>query len=95
MPSYQVICISKPDANSSHEEITHIGFFYSPVYPKQIITVEEAIKRIDANLLEFYVSTPSVTTFIKVERPIGKRAYIRTVPDHTEKDNLLNLPMLM
>jgi hypothetical protein len=92
MPSYQVICITKPNANSSHEHITHIGFFSSPVHPTQIITVEEAIKRIDANLLEFYVSTPSVTTFIKVERPIGKKAYIRTVPDHTEKDNLLNLP---
>ncbi|UEG52603.1 DUF3892 domain-containing protein [Mucilaginibacter daejeonensis] len=90
MASYQVVCITKPNAQSSHEHITHIG--YDTLFKRGIITVEEAIKRIEANSREFYVETPAGSAYVKVERPEGRRPYIRTVPDHTEKDNLLNLP---
>jgi len=92
MASYQVICITKPNVNSSNEHITHIGYYESALKPKVIIGVEEAIKRIDENSYEFYVSTPAGTAYVKVEKPFGRRPYIRTVPDRTEKDNLLNLP---
>lgn len=91
MASYRVVCITKPDVNSSTEHITEIGYYESAFKPKVTISTEEAIKRIDANSSEFYVSTPQGTAYVKVERPIGRRAYIRTVPDRTEKDNLLSL----
>ncbi|MGN7986137.1 DUF3892 domain-containing protein [Pedobacter sp. 22226] len=92
MASYQVICITKPDVNSTHEHITEIGYRESALRPKVTISVEEAIKRVDANAFEFYVSTSQGTAYVKVERPSGRRAYIRTEPDETKKDNLLNLP---
>ncbi|KQC01762.1 DUF3892 domain-containing protein [Pedobacter sp. Hv1] len=92
MASYRVVCITKPDVQSSNEHITRIGYYESALRPKVIITVEEAIQRIDRNSTEFYVSTPAGTAYVKVERPNGRRPYIRTVPDRTEKDNLLSLP---
>lgn len=92
MASYQVVCITKPDVNSTNEHITEIGYKESALRPKVIISVEDAIKRIDGNSYEFYVSTPQGTAYVKVERPAGRRAYIRTVPDRTQKDNLLSLP---
>jgi len=92
MASYRVVCITKPDVNSSHEHITQIGYYESVLRPKVTISIEEAINRIDRNSLEFYVSSPVGTAYVKVERPIGRRAYIRTVPDRTQKDNLLSLP---
>ncbi|QNK60991.1 DUF3892 domain-containing protein [Pedobacter sp. PAMC26386] len=92
MASYQVICITKPNVNSSHEHITHIGYYESSLKPKVTITVSEAIKRIDANSVEFYVSAGSSKADVKVERPAGRNAFIKTIPDHTQKDNLLKLP---
>lgn len=91
MASYQVICIIKPNVNSSHEHITDIGY-YDSNSKKVIIPVSDAIKRIDLNEKEFYVKTGNDTAYVKVERPSGGRsAYIRTVPDSTKKDNLLSL----
>jgi hypothetical protein len=92
MASYQVVCITKPDPSSTHEHITHIGYYESAFRPRVIITVADAIKRIDANSKEFYVSVPQGTAYVTVVRPIGRNPYIKTVPDNTGKDNLLKLP---
>lgn len=92
MASYRVVCITKPNVHSASEHITHIGYYESVFKPKVIITVEEAIRRITLNSTEFYVSTPVGTAYVKIERPLGRRAYIRTIPDRTDKDNLLSLP---
>lgn len=91
MASYEVICITKPHPTSSHEHITHIGYDESIYRPRVIITVSDAIKRIDANPKEFYVSTPQGTAYVEVVRPIGRNPYIKSIPDRTQKDNLLSL----
>lgn len=90
MANYQVICIIKPNVNSTHEHITEIGY-YDSNSKKITITVDEVIKRIESNTDQFYVSTPVGTAHVKVERPTGRKAYIRTIPDSTNKDNLLKL----
>ena len=92
MASYQVICITKPHPTSTHEHITHIGYIESVFVPKKIIPVAEAIRRIDLNALEFYVSTAAGSTYVEVVRPYGRDPYIKTIADRTQKDNLLNLP---
>ncbi|MBB5635312.1 putative FlaG/YvyC family protein [Pedobacter cryoconitis] len=91
MASFKVICITKPNVNSSHEHITHIGYYDSNL-KKVIITVKDAIKRIDANSLEFYVQTGSDKAYVKVVRVQGHEAFIKTIPDNTKRDNLLSLP---
>ena len=86
----QITCITKPDPHNSHEAITHVGGvgasgtgFY--------ITRQECAGDI-VNRQNTY--------FVRVgQNRIGVEAYqrhsvwyIKTRPDHTQKDNLLNLP---
>jgi hypothetical protein len=92
MASYQVICITKPHPTSSHEHITHIGYYESLSRPRIIITVEDAIRRIDHNKWEFYVSAQQGTAYVEVVRLPNRRPFIKTIPDRTQKDNLLTLP---
>jgi len=89
MASYQVFCITKPNVNSTHEHITHIGYYDDKT--KVIIPVKTAIKRIDANPSEFYVQVGKEKAFMIVVRAKGHDPYIKTIPDSTEKDNLLSL----
>ena len=91
MPRYKVVCIAKPRAKFSHRGITHIEYFESEKNPKVIITVGEAIRRIDKNNLEFYISTSKGSLYLVVVRPFGLTPYIKTTPDRTKKDNLLSL----
>lgn len=77
MASYRVTCITKPHPSSSHEHMTHIGYHESHIRPKVIITVAEAIRRIDLNPLEFYVSSGQATAHVEVVRPIGRNPYIK------------------
>ena len=91
MANYQVVCITKPNSDSTHEHITDIGYYESSLKPNVNISVEEVIRRIEANIDQFYVSTSVGTAYVKVERPHNRRAYIRTIPDRTDKDNLLKL----
>jgi hypothetical protein len=91
MATYKIICIHKPDVNSTHEHITHIGYLDANGN-RTIITVEDAIRRIDINSKEFYVDSPFGTAYVEVARHLGHRPYIKTYPDRTQKDNLLSLP---
>lgn len=90
MASYRVVCITKPNVNSSHEHITEIGYYESALNPKRIISVDEAIRRIKLNKWEFYVSTASGTAYVEAY-PHGAEKYIKTIPDSTTRDNLLKL----
>jgi len=91
MASYQILCITKPDVNSTHEHITYVGYYDPTARTRVVITVSDAVKRIDANSVEFYVSVPQATAYVTVVRPVGRDPYIKTVPDYTGKDNLLKL----
>lgn len=91
MANYRVVCITKPNVDSSHEHITHIGYYESISKPKVIITVADAIKRIKADPNEFYVIAETRKAYLEVERPIGHNPFIKTIPDSTKKDNLLKL----
>lgn len=89
MASYQVYCITKPNINSSHEHITHIGYYDDRT--KVIIPVKAAIRRIEANPSEFYVQVGNEKAFVTVVRTEDRDPYIKTIPDGNKKDNLLSL----
>lgn len=91
MPTYQVICITKANAAATHENITHIGYYEPALRSRVIISVAEAISRIDANSKEFYISVPQATAYISVVKPEAGKPYIKTMPDSTGADNLLKL----
>jgi hypothetical protein len=89
MPSkeYHVNCIRKPDRQSRHEHITHIG----NTQLAWLLTRESAIRRIDSEEAAFYTidNTTGRKMYIAVVREAGKLPYLRTHADGKFNDNLL------
>ena len=88
--THEVTCITKPNPQVTTAHITHIGYL-SPAGSRIIITVHEAVNRIDANRQEFFIRTVQGSAYLEVVRPTGRDPYLRTVGDDTTTDNLLNL----
>ena len=89
MPEHLVTCINKPNRESRHEHITHIGNLVN----EWRLTREEAIRRIDAKTEAFYTidRTTGAKIYIGVVREVGKNPYLRTHADGKWNDNLLAL----
>lgn len=87
MKEYEVNCVNKPNRNSSHEHITHIGHTSN----KWRLTRESAISRIESKAEAFYTVDRSTgkRIFIGVVREAGKAPYLRTHADGKWNDNLL------
>lgn len=87
MNEYEVNCINKPDRNSQHEHITHIGNTTN----NWRLTRESAIARIDAKTEAYYTvdKTTGKKAYIGVVRVAGKAPYLRTHADGKWNDNLL------
>src|SRR5664280_790423 len=84
---FHVNCIHKPDRQSRHEHITHIGNNQQ----NWLLTREAAIQRIDSGNEAFYTvdATTGKKMYIAVVREPGKAAYLRTHADGKFNDNLL------
>lgn len=89
MADAQVTCITKPNPQSAHEHITHLG---NPT-AKWMWTREQVIASIDAKTNTFYVLDPSngKRADIGVVREAGKHPYLRTYADGQWNNNLLSL----
>ena len=89
MDEFQVSCINKPDRQSTHEHITHIG---NNALDWRM-TREEAIRRIEAKECAFYtLDVFNNKAYVGVVRPGNGRApYLRTYADGKWTDNLLAL----
>jgi hypothetical protein len=87
MNEYQVNCVTKPNRNSPHEHITHIG----NAQGGWRLTREAAIARIESKREAYYTMdrTTGKKVFIGVAREAGKLPYLRTYADGRWNDNLL------
>lgn len=87
MNQYEVNCVQKPNRNSPHEHITHIGHAGG----KWRMTTEAAIARIDAGRDAFYTldTVTKTRVYIGVVREAGKAPYLRTHADGKWNNNLL------
>ena len=85
----QVTCIIKPNRDSTHEHITHIG----NKAEGWNITREVAIQRIDSKEYSYYTIDAFTRTkvYVGVVRPEGRAPYLRTYADGKWNDNLLAL----
>lgn len=85
MSDYEVNCVNKPNRNSQHEHITHIG----NTNGKWRLTRESAISRIEAKTDSFYTvdRTTGKKVYIGVFKEPGKAPYLRT--DGNWNNNLL------
>ncbi|MBO9537353.1 DUF3892 domain-containing protein [Herbaspirillum sp.] len=90
MANCLVTCITKPNVNSPHEHITHVG---NPAWPMKQLTVEDVIQRINSRTDTFYVADwLGNQAMIGVVNPgAGRRPFIRTYADGKWTDNLLAL----
>ena len=85
MSDYEVNCVNKPNRNSQHEHITHIG----NTNGKWRLTRESAISRTEAKTDSFYTvdRTTGKKVYIGVFKEPGKAPYLRT--DGNWNNNLL------
>jgi hypothetical protein len=89
MADRQVTCITKPNINSPHEHITHLGNIAVPWY----LTRAQIVADIDSGIYTYFVrdSLNGKRVDIRVVREVGKAPYLRTVADGRFTDNLLSL----
>ncbi len=87
MSEFEVNCITKPNRESRHEHITHIG----NAGAGWRITREEAIRRIENNKESFYTldRQSGRKVYIGVVREAGRMPFLRTHADGKWNDNLL------
>ena len=87
MNEFEVNCINKPDRDSRHEHITHIGNSIQ----NWRLTRESAIDRIESKKEAFYTVDQYTRkrVYIGVVRETGKAPYLRTHADGKWNDNLL------
>lgn len=89
MADVRVTCIIKPNVNSPHEHITHLG---NPS-GNWIWTREQVIQSIESNTNTFYVIDPASNkrANVGVVRETGRLPYLRTHADGRWNNNLLSL----
>jgi hypothetical protein len=90
MADYQLTCIDKPNLNSPHEHITHVG----NIAGKWKITRELAIRFIESGEHTFHVVDPNngKRAYVGVVRGEGNKApYLKTHADGQYNNNLLSL----
>ena len=92
MSDVQVTCISKPDLQSPHEHITHLGNPQA-LNGGWMWAREQVIASIEAKTNTFFVCDPisGKRAEIGVVRENGKAPYLRTHADGKWNNNLLSL----
>ena len=80
----QITCITKPHPHSDHEAITNVGG--SDFYITRQQCADDTDRVRGSYFVEVRGARTVVTTYVK-----NGAKYIRTKPDYTLRDNLLNL----
>lgn len=91
MSTHQVRCINKRgDRYDAHERISHIGGL-NDNGSRWKLAQEDAIKSIEKNEYQFYVSVNGKSVKVVVAEH-NSRKYLRTESDDYSSNNLLSLP---
>ena len=87
MSDVQVTCIIKPNRESRHEHITHLGG------SNWLWTRDEVIRSIEDKTNTFYVLDPvsRKRSNVGVMRSTGRDPYVKTYADGDWNNNLLSL----
>ncbi|RXK87045.1 DUF3892 domain-containing protein [Filimonas effusa] len=91
MSTHQVSCINKRGNHyDAHERISHIGGLNNSG-SRWKLTEDEAIKSIEENKYQFYVSVNGRSVNVVIAQH-ENRKYLKTESDRYSPNNLLNLP---
>ncbi len=89
MAEYLVTCVTKPNRQSPHEHITHLG---GPAGGGWTRTTPQIINLIENNGDNFYTQDGQKRAYIGVRvNPRTGLKYVQTFADNDWKDNLLSL----
>ena len=91
MADYRIDCINKPDRNSPHEHITHVGGPKPDGSGRWKDTVTNIVRLIEAKTDRFYTSEGGVSAWVLVRTSPAGRKFLQTYADGIWKDNLLAL----
>jgi hypothetical protein len=89
MEYYEIICINKPAADSTYEQISAIGY-QAHDGKAYILSKDEAIEMIKNKEAEFYVQSGNNEIVVKIEDRNGQQ-YLSVPLDNRNRNALLNL----
>ncbi|WP_087003388.1 DUF3892 domain-containing protein [Rhizobium sullae] len=91
MADYRTDCINKPDRNSTHEHITHVGGPQPDGSGRWRDTVPNVVGFIERNTHRFYTKENGVVAWVHVRVSPSGRKYLQTQADGYWSNNLLSL----
>ena len=90
MASYQVTGIRLSHPQGTNEDITHIGYLPVGQSSRMIVTLKEALERIEVNPKEFYIIDIKGVAYLMPLNVAGGSVYL-TSRSFMGKDQLLKL----
>jgi hypothetical protein len=89
MADYQIDCVNKPDRNSQHDAITHVGGPNPNGSGRWKDTVPNVVKFIEAETHRFYTNVGGRVAWVGVNVSAAGNKYIQTHADGAWNNNLL------
>lgn len=88
---YRIDCVNKPDRNSRHEHITHVGGSKPDGAGRWKDTVANVCALIEAKTHRFYTKEDGKVAWVGVNVSAAGRKYLQTYADGVWTNNLLAL----
>lgn len=89
MADYQIDCVNKPDRNSPHEAITHVGGPNPNGSGRWKNPVADVVRMIESNAHRFYTRDAGKTAWVGVRTSASGNKYLQTYSDGVWANNLL------
>jgi Protein of unknown function (DUF3892) len=91
MSDYRIDCVNKPDRNSPHERITHVGGPKPDGSGHWKDTASNVVGFIESGQHRFYTKEENASAWVGVRTNSAGNKYLQTHADGVWKDNLLAL----
>jgi hypothetical protein len=88
---YRIDCVNKPDRNSPHDHITHVGGPDPNGGGRWQDTVPNVVSFIENKQHRFYTREGNASAWVGVRTSAAGNKFLQTYADGTWKDNLLAL----
>lgn len=91
MPDYRIDCVNKPDRNSPHEHITHVGGPNPNGAGRWKESVPSVVRMIEQKMHRFYTDEAGAKAWVGIRTSAAGNKFLQTYADGIWKDNLLAL----
>ncbi len=91
MADYQIDCVNKPDRNSPHDRITHVGGPKPDGSGRWKDTTANVVRFIEDKQHRFYTHEGKEPTWVGVRTSANGNKFLQTHANGVWKDNLLAL----